>query len=41
MTGAPDKKIVLIVRPTRLDDLVTRSRRSSMWSIWAPTFPIT
>ena len=24
MTGAPDKKIVLIVRPTRLDDLVTR-----------------
>jgi NAD kinase len=24
MTGAPDRKIVLIVRPTRLDDLVTR-----------------
>jgi hypothetical protein len=24
MTGAPDGKIVLIVRPTRLDDLVTR-----------------
>ena len=24
MTVAPDRKIVLIVRPTRLDDLVTR-----------------
>ena len=24
MTGAPDRKIVLIVRPTRLDDLVAR-----------------
>ena len=24
MTGSPDRKIVLIVRPTRLDDLVTR-----------------